>query len=56
MKTIHAESYIRTENGLLSIEDLPPKDREKFACWLKKAYLNELFRGQGKVFPETENP
>ena len=53
MKTIHAESYIRTENGLLSIEDLPPKDREKFACWLKEAYLNELFRGQGKVFPET---
>lgn len=55
-REIRVESYVRVEGRLIPVEDLTPEDREKFACWLKKVYLNELFRGQGKVFPETENP
>lgn len=56
MKEINVESYVRRGNGLSLVEDLDPEEREAFACWLKETYLNELFRGKGRVVLKKEKP
>ena len=53
-KEIQVQSYVRQEGRLIPVEDLPPPQREDLAVWLKSTYLNELFRGAGRVFPEKE--
>ncbi|MBQ9851737.1 MAG: hypothetical protein IJO69_01045 [Ruminiclostridium sp.] len=53
-KEIQVQSYVRQEGRLIPVEDLPSEKRELFAVWLKSTYLNELFRGAGRVFPEKE--
>ena len=53
-KEIQVQSYVRQEGRLIPVEDLLPHQREDLAMWLKESYLNELFRGQGRVFLEKE--
>ena len=53
-KELQVQSYVRQEGRLIPVEDLPSEKRELFAVWLKETYLNELFRGAGRVFPEKE--
>ena len=53
-KESQVQSYVRQEGRLIPVEDLPSEKRELFAVWLKETYLNELFRGAGRVFPEKE--
>ena len=48
-KEIKVESYVRMNGQTIPIENLTPDQRETFAVWLKETYLNELFRGQGRV-------
>ncbi|MBP3318515.1 MAG: hypothetical protein J6K94_00775 [Ruminiclostridium sp.] len=49
-KEIRTESYVKREGGLISVEDLPPQEREALAAKLKERYLNELFRGKGRIW------
>lgn len=49
-KEIRTESYVQREGGLISVEDLPPQEREALAAKLKERYLNELFRGKGRIW------
>ena len=53
-REIRAESFVRKGDELIPVDDLTPEDREGFACWLKETYLNELFRGKGRVTAEKE--
>ena len=46
---IKVESYVRTDGQTIPVEDLPPDQREALALWVKETYLNELYRGQGRV-------
>lgn len=53
---LQVESYVHTEEGLLSTKKLDQEGRERLAMWLKETYLNELFRGVGRVTPQKEEP
>lgn len=53
---LQVESYVHTEEGLLSTKKLDQEGRERLAAWLKETYLNELFRGVGRVTPQKEEP
>ena len=53
-KEIRAEVYVGKNGEQIPVESLAPDEREAFACWLKSTYLNELFRGQGRVFLKKE--
>ncbi|MBR2491027.1 MAG: hypothetical protein IKB65_06050 [Ruminiclostridium sp.] len=48
-REIKVESYVQTNGKRIPVEDLPLDQREALALWLKETYLNELFRGQGRV-------
>lgn len=49
---IQVESYVHTGEGLISTKELDKEARERLAVWLKETYLNELFRGIGRVIPQ----
>ena len=53
---LQVESYVHTEEGLLSTKKLDQEGRERLAMWLKETYLNELFRGVGRVTPQKAEP
>ena len=53
-KELRVESYVRKDGERMVVEDLSAEEREAFAVWLKSTYLNELFRGQGRVFSNKE--
>ena len=53
-REIRVESYAQTNGQRVPVEDLPPDQREALAVWLKETYLNELFRGQGRVTAKSE--
>ena len=53
-KEIWVEGYVGKNGEQVPVESLTSNEREAFACWLKSTYLNELFRGQGRVFPKKE--
>ena len=53
-KVIRVEGYVRKNGEQIPVESLTSTEREAFACWLKFTYLNELFRGQGRVFLKKE--
>ena len=53
---LQVESYVHTGEGLLSTKKLDQEARERLAMWLKETYLNELFRGVGRVTPQTAEP
>ena len=51
-RKISVESYVQKNGQRIPVEDLPLDQREALALWLKEIYLNELFRGQGRVVPK----
>ena len=53
-REIRVESYVQVHGQRVPVEELPEDEREDLAIWLKETYLNELFRGKGRVFPEKE--
>lgn len=53
-REIHAESFVRRNGELVSVEQLNLREREALAVWLKETYLNELFLGKGQVLPQRE--
>ena len=53
-REIRVESYVQVHGQRILVEDLTADEREDLAIWLKETYLNELFRGKGRVFPEKE--
>ena len=53
-KVIRVEGYVGKKGERIPVESLTLDEREAFACWLKSTYLNELFRGQGRVFLKKE--
>lgn len=53
-REIHAESFVRRKGELVSVEQLDRQEREALAVWLKETYLNELFRGKGRVLPRED--
>ena len=55
-REIQVESYVHAEEGLISTKKLGKEARERLAVWLKETYLNELFRGVGRVVPQKAEP
>ena len=53
-REIHTESFVRRNGELVPVEQLDHQERETLAVWLKETYLNELFRGKGRVLPQEE--
>lgn len=53
-REIHGESFVRRKGELVSVDQLNPREREALAVWLKETYLNELFLGKGRFFPQRE--
>ena len=53
---LQVESYVHTGEGLISTKKLDKEARERLAVWLKETYLNELFRGVGRVTPQKAEP
>ena len=53
-REIRVESYVQIGKMQISVDGLSPEERENFAIWLKETYLNELFRGKGRVIPGKE--
>ena len=53
-REIRVESYVQIGKMQISVDGLSSEERENFACWLKETYLNELFRGKGRVIPGKE--
>lgn len=45
-KQIRVEAFVRVGEELKRVEELDPAQRERLGTWLKKEYLNELFRGR----------
>ena len=48
-REIRVKSYVQTKEQKIPVEEFTSGQREEFAVWLKETYLNELFRGQGRV-------
>ena len=53
-REIRVESYVQTNGQRVPVEDLTADEHEDLAIWLKETYLNELFRGQGRVTAKSE--
>ena len=53
-REIRVESYAQTNGQRVPVEDLTADEHEDLAIWLKETYLNELFRGQGRVTAKSE--
>lgn len=54
-KAIRVIEYVHTADGeLVRVDQLGPKQYEKFRRWLGCTYLNELYRGRAEFYyPET---
>ena len=55
-REIQVESYMHAGEGFISTKKLDKEARERLAIWLKETYLNEIFRGIGRVAPQKEEP
>lgn len=48
---IRVEAYVTVNGEEVNVDTLTQEQKQQLATWLKKTYLNELFRGQA-VFTE----
>ena len=48
--------YVHMGDKLVYTDDLTPEQKQRLGTWLKKTWLNELFRGQAVLYEEGEEP
>lgn len=51
---IRVEAYVRVGDREVNVDKLTQEQKVRLATWLKKTYLNELFRGQVTFYEADE--
>lgn len=51
---MHTEAFVRVNGELKRVSELDEGQKRRLAAWLKRTYLNELFRGRAVFSEETE--
>lgn len=47
---IRVEAYVTVNGEEVNVDTLTQEQKQQLATWLKKTYLNELFRGQAVFY------
>ena len=53
--SIQGESDVFRGDQQIPVASLSPQERRALADWLKKTYLDELYRGRAEVWREAED-